>query len=458
MFSRLPYPWRPEARKLLRLGGPLIVNNLAVAGMQFADAVMAGQLGARSLAAVAVGGSVWFLGFSIVMGLLMALSPIAARLYGSGSYGQIGRYTRQGIVIGVAAGVLLLLLGQLAMSWFMALVGIDIGFRDLTTDYVAALTLGAPAIFVFLALRFTTEGVGRTRPIMYTSLLALVTNVFLNYVLMFGRFGAPELGTVGCGYASAITMWLIMIVLTTHMAVSRHYKGFALFSRLTVVRPSAMKEILLLGTPIAVTITAETGLFSAISILMGTRGAEISAAHQVAINFSATTFMIPLALSSAITIRVGQLLGKSEPQRARFVGIVGIWMCALFMCCTAVFLLVFRNAVVSLYTDDITVQNIAITLLFMAAIFQIADGVQISAAGALRGYKDTRLPMLINTFSFWVLAFPLAYLAAIVLRAPPNYIWAAFVVGLGFAAVLLTWRYLRVSARAQLGEAEATPY
>lgn len=432
---------------MLRLAGPLIVNNLAVAGMGFADAVMAGQLGARSLAAVAVGGSFWFLGFTLCLGILMAISPIVARHYGAGNYHLIGRYTRQGIYLGAAMGLPLILFGNFLVPPLMVMFGIDAEFRELTAAYVAAITFGAPGIFVFLALRFTTEGIGFMRPIMYSSLFALTCNVFLNYVLMFGKFGAPELGAVGCGYASAITMWLVMFALLTYMARSSVYEAFEIFCRVAPLRLPVLKEIITLGFPIAITVTAEAGLFAAVSILMGTRGTEITAAHQIAINFSSTTFMIPLALSSAITVRVGQLLGAGELAAARMNGIVGIVLCASIMTCSAAFLLIFRDAVVGLYTSDAGVIRIAISLLLMAAVFQIADGVQIGAAGALRGYKDTAFPMVINIFAFWVLAFPLAYLAAITYKAAPNLVWAGFVVGLSCAATLLTWRYFRLSRR-----------
>lgn len=437
--------WQEQAKPLLRLAGPLIVNNLAVAGMQFADAVMAGRLGADALAAVAVGGSVWFLGFTLCLGLLMAISPIAARHYGAGDHDLIGRYTRQGIYLGLCIGIVLTLLGQFAVQPLLTMIGIDPEFRSLTVGYSAAIMFGAPGIFVFLALRFTTEGVGHTKPIMFTSIFALICNVFLNYVLMFGKLGAPALGAVGCGMASAITMWLVALALFLHMALSPFYRPFKLFSRIAPLRLPVLKEIVVLGVPIAITITAEAGLFNAVSILMGTRGTEITAAHQIAINFAATMFMIPLALSSATTVRVGQLLGAGDRIKARTSGAVGIGMCALFMTMSAIFLLVFRNAVVDLYTDDAAVKGIAISLLLMAAIFQVADGIQIGAAGALRGYKDTRVPMAVNIVAFWVLAFPLAFLAAVTYQAPPNYIWGGFVVGLGVAAVLLTWRYNSLS-------------
>lgn len=406
---------------------------------------MSGRLGAEALAAVAVGGSVWFLGFTAALGVLMAISPIAARLFGSGNQALIGRYTRQGIYLGIAAAVPVIFIAQYLVDPLLTLIGVDIAFRDMTVGYVKAITLGAPAMFIFLALRFTAEGIGHTRPILYTSIIALVCNVFLNYVLIFGHFGAPAMGVVGCGLASAITMWLIMFVIVGYVALNSRYKPLQIFSRLAPPRLRVLKEIIALGVPIAVTITAESGLFSAVSILIGTLGPQVAAAHQIAINFASTMFMVPLALSSAITIRVGQALGADRPAAARYSGAAGILICALFMTCSATFLLVFRDTVVGLYTDDVSVKGIAISLLLMAAIFQIGDGIQIGAAGALRGYKDTRMPMIINTFAFWVLAFPLAYMAAVTYRLPPSYIWGGFVVGLSAAAILLTWRFLRLS-------------
>ena len=449
--------WLQEVRALLRLAGPLIVNNLAIAGMQFADAVMAGRLGAEALAAVAVGGSVWFLGFTVMLGLMMAISPIAARHYGAGNPSLIGRYTRQGLWLSIVLGLSVFTFAQLFVEPALRFVSIAAEFRDLTVGYVRAIMFGAPAICAFLAFRFTTEGIGHTRPIMWASLFALVCNVFLNYVFIYGHFGAPALGAVGCGVASAITMWLIMIGLGAYVYLHPLYRPLEIFTRVAPIRIPVIKEIFSLGTPIALTITAEAGLFSAVSILMGTRGANIAAAHQIAINFAATMFMIPLALSSASTIRVGHALGAGNTAAARFGGATGIAMCAVFMTFTAVFLLVFRDAVVSLYTNDSDVQAIAISLLLMAAIFQVGDGVQIGAAGSLRGYKDTRVPMFINIFAYWFLAFPLAYVATITFRLEPQYTWAAFVLGLSVAAVLLTFRYARVS-REYLGtDSESVP-
>jgi MATE family multidrug resistance protein len=437
-----------ETTALLSIAWPLIINNLSVAGMQFTDAVMAGQLGAESLAAVAVGGSVWFLGFAFVLGVLMAISPIASRHHGAGDEALIGRYTRQGVYLGIFLAIPIMLFAWFLAAPALAAIGIDIAFRDMTVGYVKMISLGGPGMFIFLALRFTTEGIGYTKPIMYTSIFALACNVFLNWVFMFGKLGAPAMGAVGCGLASGITMWIIAIILATYMVSSKVYEPLDLFSRLSPMRPSVLKEIVFLGVPIAITITAEAGLFNAVSILMGTLGPAITAAHQIALNFASTMFMIPLAINSAITVRVGYAIGKGDLEYARFAGGFGIFVCAVFMACSATFLLLFRDAVVSVYTQDPVVKGIAISLLLMATVFQVADGIQIGAAGALRGYKDTRVPMAVNIFAYWIIAFPLAYLAAVTYKLPPNYIWGGFVAGLSVAAVMLTWRYAKISGNA----------
>ena len=444
-MSLVSSSFRTQSVSIARIGGPLIVNFLAVAGMGLADTVMSGRLGAEALAAVSVGHNTWMLVFSGCLGVLMALSPIIARHYGAGETNKIGRYTRHGMYLGFLLGLLILLIGRPLVEPFLTLIGIDTGFRDLTVDYVRALLFGAPGILMFIALRFTSEGIGYTRPIMFTSVFSLICNVFLNYVLMFGHFGAPALGVEGCAYASAITMWIVFFALSLYMTVSPKLKELKIFTRIGQFRPVLFREIVWLGIPISIMITAEIGLFSVVSILVGTRGVEITAAHQIAISYASSMFMVPLALSSATTVQVGHMLGAGRAADARTAGFAGIAMSALFMAISAIVLLVFRDQIIRFYTDDAGVIGIALSLLLVAAIFQVADGVQISAAAALRAYKDTAFPMAINIFAFWVVAFPLAYLAAITYRLPASQIWVAFIVGLGLAAVLLTWRFNRLS-------------
>ena len=436
---------RIQVASIARISGPLIVNNLAVAGMNFADTVMSGRLGADALAAVAIGSNTWLLAFSACLGLLMAVSPIIARHFGAGEIDKIGRYSRHGMAIGFGLGLLILLVGRPFVETFLTIVGIDPAFRGLTVDYVRVLLFGAPGILVFIALRFTIEGVGYTRPIMFTSMLSLVTNVVLNYALMFGKLGAPALGVVGCAWASAITMWVVAIALGLYVTLSPRLRPFKVFGRIGRWRLRLIREIFSLGLPISVTITAEVGFFAVVSILVGTRGVDITAAHQIALSYASTMFMIPLALASATTVQVGHMLGSGKPDLARMAGFTGILMSAAFMAVSALMLLIFRDEIITIYTDDPVVTGIALSLLLVAAIFQVADGIQISAAAALRAYKDTQWPMAINLFAFWVVALPLAYLAAVSYQLPANQIWVAFIAGLVLAAVLLTWRFNRLS-------------
>jgi MATE family multidrug resistance protein len=436
-----------ELRSLLVVAGPLIINNLAISGLNFSDAVMAGRLGASQLAAVAVGGSVWMLAFVFCLGILMALTPIVSRLTGSEKYSLVGRYVRQAFWLSQALGIVILVLAQWFIRPLLTYIGIDSEFREDTIGYIQAIMFGMPGMCAFLVFRFTTEGLGVTRPIMWTTLFSLVSNIFGNWVLMYGNLGAPTLGAAGCGISSAITVWLMAIGLGSYLYWHKRYEPLKIFVRSATVRWPILKELLGLGLPITMTITAEVGLFNAVSIMVGTISVEVAAAHQIAVNFAGTMFMVPLALSSATTVRVGQALGAGNAVTAKLRGRIGIYSCGTFMLFSAVFMLFARDFVVGLYTADPSVREIALSLLLVAAVFQVSDGIQIGAAGALRGYKDTQVPMVINIIAYWVVAFPLAYLAAVVLRAEPKYIWIAFVAGLFLSACLLTYRFGKISSR-----------
>ncbi|MEL7311637.1 MAG: MATE family efflux transporter [Pseudomonadota bacterium] len=440
---------RDEFVRLLKLAAPLIVNNLALAGMGFADTVMSGEIGATTLAAVGVGSSIWMLFFLLALGILMAISPLGARHVGGGRPTEVGRYARQGLWLALGLAALIFTSVRFGAEPFVVAVGIDPGFRDLTIEYLRAIAFGAPAICLYLVLRYTTEAVGRTLPVMVVSIIGLVVNVVGNYAFMFGNFGAPALGAEGAGLASALMMWSMLLCLFVHMATSRHYREYRLFAFGGGPRGGYLKEILALGLPIMVSVLAEAGLFGAVSLLMGKLSASIAAAHQVALNYASTMFMIPMGLNSAITVLVSNAIGRDEIALARMRGYLGIAVCGMFMALSATFMLVFRDEIVNLYSRDGDVQAIALSLLFVAAVFQISDGIQVGAAGALRGLQDTKVPMFLTTLSYWVIAFPLAYSAALTLRLSPAMIWGGFVVGLTVSAVLLVWRYWWISGKTE---------
>lgn len=442
-----PVPAREDARAIVRLGGPLLVNNLSTAGMSFADTVMAGQLGAAALGSVAVGVSWFNLHLMVGLGLLMSLSPLVAHAYGAGDPQRVGVYARQAVwlVIGLAV---VLVAGLSVARIVLTAIGTDAAILPDAANYVLAMACGLPAMLGFLALRYVSEGVGHTRPIMYIAVLGLAVNVAGNWVFMYGHFGMPALGAVGTGVSSALTMWTMFGTMLWY--VRRHcvYRPYAIFARLERPDPKRLREMLGLGVPIAGSVVSEGGLFVAAALIIGTLGATQVAAHQIALNYASFMFMAPLALHSATTIHVGHQVGAGDLLRARRAGLVGIAICGGLMLVSALVLTVARRAIADVYTDDEAVLVVATSLLVYAALFQVSDGLQIGAAGALRGYKDARVPMLLNLVSYWGVGFPLAWWLGVARGQGPTGVWIGLVAGLTVCAVALNLRFRAISARA----------
>ncbi|MCZ8130051.1 MAG: MATE family efflux transporter [Steroidobacteraceae bacterium] len=444
-----------DARAIWRLGLPLLVNNLSVAGMSFAGTVMAGQLGREALAAVAVGSAYYHLFMMFGLGILMALSPLCAHAYGAGDSPRVGAYARQAVwlVLGIGAiGVA----GMSAVRPLLEAIGTDPAIVPTATGYVLAVACGLPAMFGFLALRSMSEGVGHTRPIMYIAVLGLVVNVFGNWVFMYGKLGAPALGAVGTGASTALTMWTMFLTMLLYVRRHRVYRPFALFARFEWPDRRRLREMLGLGLPICGSVMSESGLFVAAALIMGALGAVNAAAHQIALNYASFMFMVPLALHSATTIHVGHLAGAGNPGAARAAGLTGIAICAGLMVVSAIVIVFANRAIADIYTDDAQVLALAATLLLYAAVFQVSDGVQIGAAGALRGFKDAKVPMLLNFTSYWLIGFPLAYGLGVAWGGGPHYVWLGLIAGLTVCAIALTLRFRFVSARAIAVKTAAT--
>lgn len=428
------------------LAAPLVGNNLSILGMQFADTVMAGQLGARDLAALSVGVGYYHLFLLTGLGVLMAVSPSVAHAFGANDTAGVTRYCRQAWWVALALAVVLVT-GLRQVDWVLPAIGISPQIIPTSVGYVHAMSFGMPALLGFLALRYTSEGIGRTKPIMYFGFLGLAANVIGNWIFMYGKFGMPQLGAIGCGVATAISEWLMFLSMLFYMRRQRAYREFDFFAR--VDRPDwrVLRDLLRIGAPTAGSILAEGGLFVTAALMIGGMGATLTAGHQIALNYASFMFMVPLAISSATTIHVGHTIGRGDRDRARFAGLLGISMCATVMAMSAIAIVLFNAGIASLYTRDVPVREVAAGLLLMAAIFQLSDGVQVGAAGALRGFKDTAIPMTMCIFSYWVVGFPLAYVFGVRQGGGPLYVWIGFIAGLTVAATLLVSRYLYVSRR-----------
>lgn len=433
-----------DAREILRLAGPLAVNNLVLAGMMLTNTVMAGRLGPGPLAGVAVGNSYYQAFWLFGLGVLMSISPLVAHSFGAGRDLEVGRRFRQGLWLALMLAVPLV--GLLAcvepvLRWF----GTDARAIPHAAGYVYAMCFGMPAMLVFLAHRYTSEGIGWTRPIMYTALVGLVVNVTGNVAFTLGGFGTPPLGAQGCGIATALASWAML--LTMHGYQRRHaiYRRFGLFARFEGPDRTSLREILALGLPISGSVVSEGALFVVAALLMSTLGTVSVAAHQVAIAYAALMFMIPLSLHSATTIHVGHQLGRGDRAAGRNAGWAGIVMCGIVMAASSLVILAARAGIAATFTTDPQVLALATSLLLFVAVFQIPDGLQIGTAGALRGFKDARVPMLLNFTAYWLVGFPLAWWMGIRMGAGPNGIWSGLIAGLFTCAGLLIWRYRRIS-------------
>jgi MATE family multidrug resistance protein len=431
---------REEATATLRLGGPLIVAQLAQMSISFIDAVMAGNLSPKDLAAIAVGSSIEMTVWMVSIGLLLSINPTIAHLFGAGERERIGSAARQGLWFASAISIVAFFAvrqARLIMTW----TGVSPEFLPIALGYLNAISWSMPAMCGFQALRSFSEGVSITKPVLYATLIGLFGHITGNTIFMYGKLGAPRLGAVGCGVAGAISVWMMFGFMVFYVRRHAQYAPFGLFSKFEGPHWTDIRALIRLGAPTSASLFMEVSLFSVFALLIGSMGTTAVAGHVIALNVASLTFMIPMGLAMAITVRVGQAMGRGDPVAARFAGFTGIGLAAAFMACTAAVMLTFPGRIAGIYTEDPAVRDMAAHLLLMAAVFQISDGLQVSASGALRGMKDTRRPMLITFIAYWIIAFPLGYFLGIVRGGGPHAMWIGFIVGLTVAAILLNARF-----------------
>lgn len=422
------------------MGLPVIAAQLLQMSMNFVDTVMAGNLSAEALASIAVGGAVFIPVIMLAAGILMAVTPIVAQHVGAREFHEIGITARQGIWLSQFLAIPVFF-GIRNLGIVMELMDVTPELIPVAAGYLDAISWGIPPLCAYMALRFFNEGMSATRPSMYFALVGVFVNIPANYIFMYGKLGVPQLGAVGCGYASAIVSFVMFGGMLAFTMKHTPYRRFEIFSNFRRPEWSYLKEILRIGTPIGISSSMEVTMFAVVSLLMGSLSAVAVAGHQVAINFSAMTFMVPFGLATAITTRVGNAIGKKNMPEARSRGYVGITLATLFMCITAIIMYVFPELITRMYTQDADVQDVAVSLLYMAAIFQISDGLQVSGYGALRGLKDTKTPMYVNLVAYWLIGLPVGYYLGIIMEVGPQGLWMGLIAGLTVAAILHNIRF-----------------
>ncbi len=436
---------RHEYKPLLRLAIPVIIGQLAQIGMTLVDNILAGHLGARVLGAVAVGGSLYVLMLMAVIGTMLSLQPTVSFLDGAGRRGQVSPLFRQavllGLVVGAAAGLALGLLGPTILR----AAGIAPGLLPGATAFLRAIAAAGPALGLFAAARGLSEGLSRTTPTLVVQFAGLLVLAPLGWALMYGRLGAPPLGPLGSGLATAIATWVQSLLYILYVRFSRAYPGIDWTSGRWRPDPRVLASLLRVGLPIAVSLLLEAGMFSAAGLIVGSLGERQVAANQVALSLVTVTFMVPLGLALATTVRVGRAAGAGDLSAIKRAATAAFTLVLATQFVSAALLLSVPRLLVSLYATDPAIIAIAASLLGFGALFQFSDGIQVLANGALRGLKDTRVPMFITGFSYWVVGVPVGSLLALRFRMGASGMWLGMLAGLTPAALLLTGRFVALT-------------
>jgi MATE family multidrug resistance protein len=431
-----------EVRATVRLALPLICAQLAAMGSNVVDAVLSGHVSAHVLGAVAVGASIWTLAIVTGIGLMMAVPPAVAQLDGAGRRAEVGGVFHQALWLAVGMGAVLWF-GVRHAGPLIDLIGVTPSLRHDVQRFLFAISWGAPALTLYFALRGLSEGLSLTRPSMYFSLGGLLVLIPLGYVLMFGKLGIPPQGAHGCGVATALALWLEAAGFAIYVLRHRNYRGLGLFARFERPDWARIGALAHVGGPIATTLLAEAGLFVATALIISTLGEDVIASHQVAMNIASLFFMIPLGLAMAITVRVGNAVGRGDERGVRYAGLCGIALTLVTQLVSASVMLGLPHAIASLYTRDPVVLALAAQLIMLAGVFQLSDGIQVASNGALRGLKDTRVPMAITLFAYWLVGMPVGWWLGIHRGLGAHGMWMGLIAGLTVAAVLLFTRFCR---------------
>lgn len=440
-------PWRGEAKAMLSLGWPLILTNLAQIAIGTTDTLMMGWLGPGELAAGALGTNLFFALLILGMGLAMATSPLLSQTLGRARHSvrECRRLTRQGLWLSLAFA-----LPCWALLWqaerLLLLMGQDPALAAVAAAYVHALQWSLlPALWV-IVLRSFIAALERPRAGMVITWGAVLVHVGSNWVLMFGHLGAPRLGVVGAGISSTLSYSFMVVALVAFLYWDRRFRRYHILGHWWRADWPKFRELLRIGAPMALAMGFEVTGFNAAAFLMGLISADALAAHAIALQVASATFMVPLGLAQAATVRVGLAAGAGDAGGVRRAGWAALALAVAFMASSALVLLTVPGSIVRLFLDmtrpeNVPVAHLAMGFLAIAGMFQVVDGAQVVGAGALRGLKDATIPMLFAGLGYWLIGIPLGAALAFWSHLAGQGIWIALAVGLGVVACLMVGRW-----------------
>lgn len=435
LAARLPRS--RDLQELVALALPVISVQLGMMAMGVVDTIMVGHLSPTALAAVALG-NVYYFGASIFgMGALMALDPVVAQAVGANDREGIARGVQRGIVLALLLCIptaLVLLPAPLVLGWLRQPPEV----APLAGAYAQVCIPGTIGVFAFVVLRQSLQALGRMRAILITIVVANLLNAGLNWLFIFGHGGFPAMGAVGSAWASTVAR-LIMAVMLPALAWPL-LRDSVLPLRRAALDPQPLYRMLRIGAPIGVQHQLEYGVFGVVGLLMGSMGTTMVAGHQVALNLASITFMVPLGISSAAAVVVGRAVGRNDPESAWESAQAALLLAVAFMGATAICFLALPGPLARVYTTAPEVLAIAVTLIPLAGVFQVFDGIQVTSIGILRGLGDTRTPMIIGVLGFWLVGLPVSLVLAFTVGLAAPGLWWGLVLGLIFVASLLLAR------------------
>ncbi|NVK23309.1 MAG: MATE family efflux transporter [Gammaproteobacteria bacterium] len=434
----------PEIKHIIRLAVPLFITQLIAALMMFTDTVIASRASHIDMAAVSIATGLWYPVIFTAQGLMISVTPVVAQLFGSSkthteNNAEMVSTVYQGGYLAVIATIFIVGLYQL-VDIPVAALNLEPELNEKTLGYLGYVIIGVLPTILFFALRGFCEGVGLTKPALVVSAIAVIANVPLNYIFVFGYFGMPELGGAGCGLATAIVQWLSFISLLIYFSVSKKLKPYQLFSHAQKPRWQSINNLIRIGTPIAFSVFFETTLFACMSLFIAPLGAIAVAGHQVAYSYSAVVFMAPLSLAMAATIRVGYLKGAQDWVQLRRCIKACFSLAVVFGTLVMLTTYTMKDHIIALYTDEPSVVALAASILVITAIYQLPDAFQVMSASIFKGLKVTKPLFYITFIAYWPIGFALGYVLGrtdyIVPAMGAQGFWAGVVVGLTCASLM----------------------
>ncbi|WP_047979835.1 MATE family efflux transporter [Ornithinibacillus contaminans] len=431
---------------------PILITQVSLNLMSFFDTVMSGRASAADLAGVAIGSSLWIPVFTGINGILLAITPIVAHLLGASDTKSITAKVQQAIYLSLGLALIVLIIGWLLLDPILATMDLEQSVRKVAKYYLVAIGTGVIPLFIFNTLRCYLDALGHTRMSMIIILVALPINLLFNYIFIFGKFGAPALGGIGAGIATALTYWITCLFAVSIIAYVQPFRNFSLFTAWVKPAFNEWLEQLKIGVPIGFAIFFETSIFAAVTLLMSAYNTNTIAAHQAAMNFSSLLYMIPLSVGMALTITVGFEVGAKRMQDAKTYGYIGIGGGIFIALFNGVILYVFNDYVAALYNTDPEVIALTVQFIGYAIVYQLADAFGAPIQGALRGYKDVNVTLLLALISFWVIGLPIGWILANFTSLEAFGYWVGIIVGLSFGAITLLFRLIHVQKKYRLHE------